>query len=482
MANKKVSTPITAILWSFLQRGGGISISFISNMILARLLIPEDFGIIGLILVFTSLADTLVDAGLGSALIQKKSISKQDISTVFTSNIIISVILFGILFLTAPYIADYVSVEGFDLYLRVQLLTVLLRALYVVEFSLMNRNLRFKDLAKINVIASLLSVSLAITFAFMGYGVWSIIIKNISLQIILVFLYKYYNKVVLDFKFNKKTFLELFSFGGYVSLTYFLDFVYNNLIILIMGKNYSVKDLGYYTQANSLEQIPVNTLSMVVNQVMFPFFSKFQNDKKRVIINIRKTVLLITFFVFPILFFLICFAEPVIVFLFTEKWLPSVKIFQILCFSGLVNALIHANRSVLKSLGYSRVLFISQLISITIGIILLIIGFKYSLAILLILIVLNSYFNYLIIAVFVQFKTGYKLWSQIYDFSFNLISSVIMIFITLVSSSYMVMNSFLFLVVNLLIFATLYISFHFLLNTKSFILVKELFLKKKQYD
>ena len=239
MANKKVSTPITAILWSFLQRGGGISISFISNMILARLLIPEDFGIIGLILVFTSLADTLVDAGLGSALIQKKSISKQDISTVFTSNIIISVILFGILFLTAPYIADYVSVEGFDLYLRVQLLTVLLRALYVVEFSLMNRNLRFKDLAKINVIASLLSVSLAITFAFMGYGVWSIIIKNISLQIILVFLYKYYNKVVLDFKFNKKTFLELFSFGGYVSLTYFLDFVYNNLIILIMGKNYS---------------------------------------------------------------------------------------------------------------------------------------------------------------------------------------------------------------------------------------------------
>ena len=247
----------------------------------------------------------------------------------------------------------------------------------------------------------------------------------------------------------------------------------------MLGKNYSVKNLGYYTQANSLVQIPVNTISLVVNQVMFPFFSNFQNDKKRIINNMSKTVSLISCFIFPIMLFTICFAEPLIVLLFSEKWLPSSKIFQILCFYGLVNSLTHANRSVLKSLGYSGFLFTSQLISITIGIILLIIGLKYSLTILLILFVLNSYINYIIVGFFVHFKIGYKLWNQFYDLSFNLSSSIVVIIVTFFLSNYIVMNNVLFLVVNFLIFSTLYVLIHFIFNSTSFSIIKELLLKKR---
>lgn len=479
MASKTISSPIVAALWSFVQRIGGIAISFISNIILARLLFPEDFGIIGLIVVFSSLADTLVDAGLGSALIQKKNISKQDISTVFTTNVFFSLLLFTIIFITAPFIADFVGVEGFDLYLRVQVLTILLRALYVVEFSILNRDLRFKDLATINMVSSLLSVGFAISFAYMGYGVWSLIIKNIALQIFLVILYKYFIRVSVSFSFNKKSFWQLFSFGGYVSLTYLLDFVYSNIVTLLLGKKYSVKDLGYYTQANSLRQIPINTLSLVVGQVMFPFFSKFQNDNQRVIETMRKTVLLISFFIFPILFFLILFAEPIIVLLFSDRWLPSVKIFQILCVGGFVNALIHANRSVLKSLGYSKVLFLAQVISILIGFVLLIIGFNYSLSILLTLIVLNSFLNFLILATFVHAKIGYKVWIQIKDLLLNLFLSVIVLIAIFMLSKYIVLNTFLYLTINLFVFAFIYLLFHFTLNTSSFILIKEIFIKKK---
>ena len=187
----KFSQPIIATLWSVVQRVGGISISFISNIILARLLFPEDFGTIGLIIVFSSLADTLVDAGLGSALIQKNKITKHDISTVYTINVFFSVFLFSLIYILSPFFADYIGIDNFAIYLRVQVLTILLRALYVVEFSLLNRRLRFKDLAQINVVASFFSSAIAITFAYMGYGIWSLIIKNISLQLILVVLYKY---------------------------------------------------------------------------------------------------------------------------------------------------------------------------------------------------------------------------------------------------------------------------------------------------
>jgi O-antigen/teichoic acid export membrane protein len=479
MTDKTISTPIVAALWSFVQRIGGIAISFISNIILARLLFPEDFGTIGLIVVFSSLADTLVDAGLGSALIQKNKVTKQDLSTVFTTNIVFSIILFTIIFIAAPFISDYVGVEGFDIYLRVQVLTILLRALYVVEFSLLNRELRFKDLAKINVISSFFSVIVAVIFAYRGYGVWSLIIKNISLQLILVFLYKYFIKVSVSLNFNKKSFWELFNFGGYVSLTYLLDFIFSNIVTLLLGKRYSVKDLGYYTQANSLRQIPINTLSLVVGQVMFPFFSKFQNDNQRVIDSMRKTVLLISFSIFPILLFLVLFAEPIIVLLFSDKWLPSAKIFQILCFSGLVNALIHANRSVLKSLGYSKIIFLAQVISIIIGFTLLVIGLNYSLTTLLIFIVINSYFNFLILAIFVHLKIGYKLWSQIKDLLLNLFLSVLVMYTVSMLSKFIVMNNFFYITINLLIFTSIYLASHFILNTSSFVLIKNMFLKKK---
>lgn len=478
MTKGGMSLPIVSALWSFIQRVGGITISFVSNVILARLLFPEDFGIIGLILIFSSLADTLVDAGLGSALIQKDKITKQDISTVFSVNILFSLFLFAVFFISAPLIADFVEVKNFDIYLRVQIITIILRALYVIEFSILNKKLRFKDLAKINVLSSLLSAIIAIVLAYLGYGVWSLIIKNIALQFFLVVLYKLYIKTAVNFSFDKKSFSELLHFGGFVSLTYLLDFIYSNTISLFLGKKYSVKDLGYYTQASSLRQIPINTLSLVVSQVMFPMFSKFQNDSQRVIQSMSKVVRFTSFFIFPALAFLILFAEPIIVLLFSLKWLPSAKIFQILCFGGLVNALIHANRNVLKSLGFSKLLFAAQVVSVTIGFSFLIIGLNYSLNTLLILIAAHSFINFFILGIFVHIKVKYLFWNQIKDLSINAVFSIISIFTIYMISTYINLNSFLYLLINSLIFGLMYYCLHFVFKTKSLALIMNTFLKK----
>lgn len=478
MFRGEISLTILSVLWSFVQRVGGITISFVSNVILARILFPEDFGIIGLILVFSSLADTLVDAGLGSALIQKEKITKQDISTVFSANILFSLFLFAVFFISAPLIANFVEVKNFDIYLRIQIITIILRALYVTEFSILNKKLRFKDLAKINILSSLLSAIIAIVLAYLGYGVWSLIIKNISLQIFLVVLYKLYIRTSVNFSFDKKSFSELLNFGGFVSLTYLLDFIYSNTISLLLGKKYSLKDLGYYTQANSIRQIPINTLSLVVAQVMFPMFSKFQNDSQRVIESMGKLVRFITFFIFPALAFLILFAEPIVVLLFSSKWLPSAKIFQILCFGGLVNALIHANRNVLKSLGFSKLLFIAEIISVLIGFSFLIIGLNYNLNTLLVLIAFHSFINFFILGIFVHIKLKYFFWNQIKDLSINAVFSIVSIFITFIISICINLNNFLYLLINSLIFIFTYYCLHFVFKTKSLALIMNIFLKK----
>jgi len=468
---------VQATLWSFFQRGGTIIVSFISNLILARILFPEDYGIIGLILVFTSLADTFVDGGLSSALIQRKTISKNDISTAFTSNLIVSIVLYGMIFILSPTLARYFNIQNFDLYVRVQSLTVIFRAFYVVEFSMLNRNLQFKKLARINIVSSLLSAIAAIGFASFDYGIWSLIIKNITLQLMLVILYKHFVKLNITLGWNKESFLDLIGFGGLVSLTYLLDFVYTNVLSFFLGRNYSVKDLGYYSQANSLEQVPVTTLSLVVNQVMFPFISKIQNEKDKVVKNTRKSVTMITFLIFPILFFLIYYAYPVIALLYSDKWLPSVPYFQILCFGGLINALIHANRSVLKSMGRTQLLFVSQLITVSLGFVLLFIGLNYRIEILLILVVSSFYLNYFLVAFFNQIATGYTIWNQISDLLHNLIFSIIAITITYVISKFIILPNFYFLFLVFVIFYSLYLLFHFMFRTKSFLTIKEIFIR-----
>ena len=180
---------VSGTFWSTLQRFGSLAIGFVSNMVLARLLCPEDFGTIGMIMVFVSIADVLVDGGLGNAIIQKKNLNAKDIDTVFTSNLFFSLFLFFLIFGIAPFIEIYTEIYNLSLYLRVQSVMILIRAFYVVPFSILNKSLGFKNLAKIGIFASLVSTVVAISLAFLGFGIWSLIFRNIILDFLLCILY-----------------------------------------------------------------------------------------------------------------------------------------------------------------------------------------------------------------------------------------------------------------------------------------------------
>ncbi len=459
---------LKATLWSFLQRAGSLIIGFVANMVLARLLEPEDFGCIAIILVFVSFADILIDSGLTSALIQKKDVSDNDVSTVFSVNLSVSIVLFILIFFAAPAIGRFVGISNLALYLRVESIAVLIRAFYCIQAASLSKNLKFKYLAKYNILSSFFSATIAIVLAALGCGVWSLVAKNLILQLSLCLLYRHASKVSYRLGFFKENFKELFSFGWFVALTTFLDVLYSNLTAFLIGKRYSVKELGYYNQASSLEQIPVYSLSMVVNQVLFPFMSKMQDDAFRILNNTRKVITVTTFFTFPLMVYLIFFAKPVIIFIYSAKWEPSAIFFQILCFGGMVNSLIHICRNVLKSIGETKALFYTQIVITLIAIIGVVVFLRFGIKWLVTWVACCSYFNWLTISFITGKKIGYNLFLQLKDVSLNVGFAIIAGFLSHYLTCLVSSNAIVVALVGAAVFAVVYYLLHFFLKTASY--------------
>ncbi|MGM9777831.1 MAG: lipopolysaccharide biosynthesis protein, partial [Prevotella sp.] len=412
---------IKGTIWSGIQRFGSLAIGFISNIVLARLLCPEDFGAMAMVMVFVGIADTIVDGGLGNALIQKKEIEDIDIKTVFSSNLVFSILLFVLFFLIAPLIEEYTNINNLAVYIRVEAFQLFFRALYVIPFSLMQKKFEFARLARINIIASSLSVVTAISFALFGYGIWSLILKNLSLDFYLLILYAIIGPMNYKIGFGWKSFKKLFSFGFFVVLANLFETLYSNLVSFFVGKKYAAKELGYYNQAHALQQIPTYSITAVLNQVLFPYFSNLQESRENLESKLRLSLQMMTFFVFPLLLFLICFAEQIITILYSSKWLPSVPYFQLLCIGGLLNAMIHINRSYIKAAGRTKVIFIIQVLSTVIGIILLYVGLCHSMIMGMSALAFNGIILYIMTASISGKESNYSIFRQLLDVSPNMV-------------------------------------------------------------
>ena len=447
---------VGATIWSSIQRFGGLAISFISNMVLARLLSPDDFGTMGLIMVFITVADVLVDGGLGNALIQKKNLEEKDNTTIFSANLFFSLFLFTCIFLIAPTIESFTQVQGFSLLLRVQSVCVLIRAFYVVNVSHITRDLKYQTLAKITLASQFIATTLAIVMAYFGWGVWSLLLKTILLDFCSCLLYAIASPFKYKIAFDKESFKELFSFGFPVALANIIESLYSNIVSFIIGKAYYVKDLGYFNQANSLKQIPVYSISAVINQVFFPYFSRIQDETNTLAQQYRTTIRVVTFFVYPILSFLIFFAEPVITLLYSEKWLPCVPIFQILCLSGYLNSLYHLSRSTIKAIGKSKLLLTTQIISLLISLVFVCVFLKFDIKTFVWVIVIDSVISYSVVGFCIGKFLNYSLLRQIKDWGYTCALSIVVAFLSCFLANYsnmpMVVNIILFLTINIILF------------------------------
>lgn len=332
-------------------------IKFITLIIIARILTPEDFGLIGLLAIFLAIANTFVDSGLGEALIQKKEVNKTDISTVFIFNVFLGLILYGILFASAPLIADFFNEDRLINITKILALNVIITSFGLVQNSLLIKNIDFKKQSYANIISSVLSGIIGIIMAVRGYGVWALVFQTISQNFFRTLLLWLLIKIQILPRFSLSSFKQLFGFSVHLMSSWLINTIFENIYSLIIGKLYAIKDLGFYTKANRLQQIPTLTINGVIQSVSFPVLAKMQDNPNKLKENYRKLLKVFVAINFPVMIFLLVVSKPLIILLLTNKWEPAAPYLQLFCIIGLIYPIITINLNILKVVNKTRIYF-----------------------------------------------------------------------------------------------------------------------------
>ena len=415
MSSSLKQKTISGVIWSTVQKFGTMSISLISNFVLARLLSPEDYGCIGILAIFIVVAGVFINGGFAGALVQKKDPTTEDYSTVFYWNIVVSLLMYIILYLTAQYIAGFYKMPLLESVLQVQGLILIIQALSVVQFNKLRKELKFKSLSIVQLTATIISIFVAITMAYCDCGVWALVTQQLVLSSITTILLWHASSWRPSLCFSIKSFKELFSYGSFLLFSDLLNSICENVQGLIIGKRYSVIDMGFYSQAKKMEEVPTTTISYVVSSVTFPVFAKLQNDKERLFAAVRKCTNMMNFLNFPLMILLIVIAEPLFIVLFSDKWIESVPYFKILCVAGLVNCLQSVNYQATAAVGRSKAIFKWNIIKRIVGLLLIFIGMHWGVEGILWAVVAGFYFTFIVNAVVAATSTTYTLLMQIKD-------------------------------------------------------------------
>lgn len=325
---------LNGIFWNTAERILLQIIQIVVSVVLARILVPADFGLIAMLTVFIALSDTIVQGGFRQTIIIRQNLSPIDYSTAFVYNLCVSVILYLGIFIAAPYIAGFYHEPKLVGVVRVLSLVNLINAGYMVQDALLQKNMRFKLLAQRNALASIISGSVSILLAVLGFGVWSLVFLTISRAVVInVFLW--INSVwKFSLKFSWPSFKENFLFGSRIMLTNITNTIFDNIYNLIIGKYYSKADLGYYYQANKLQRVPIDSMSGVISKTATPLLARHQDDLPQLHKNYFYLFKLSAIVIIPMIMLLLVISKDLIILLYTAKWAASIKIFRILIIGG----------------------------------------------------------------------------------------------------------------------------------------------------
>lgn len=369
---------ISSMIWNAIQRFGTMAISFVGNMVLARILSPDDFGCIGMLAIFISLAETFIDGGFGSALIQKKNPTQEDYSTIFFWNLFVAVFLFIGLFFASPLVARFYHMPILADILKATSLILVINSFAVIQTNILTKNLEFKLIAKINLIAMCVGVAVGICLAYKGWGVWSLVVKNLLAAFVSSVMLWLLTSWRPSFIFSWKSFKSLFSFGSLLLISRLMNSLFENIQGLVIGRYYTAKDLGYYSQAKKIDQIPSSSISQIVTRVTFPVFSSISDDKTALRNAVKKNILCTSYLFFPLQILLILISRELVILLLTDKWVDSIPLFRIMCIYSMFISLNSINSNIYIAMGNSKLYFWVQLIKKTIGVTLLVLGISFG--------------------------------------------------------------------------------------------------------
>lgn len=372
---------VNSIIWSGIERFSTLFIQFVCTIFIARVLTPSDFGLIGMLTIFVSIAQTIVDSGFGQALVRKQTISTIDYSSVFYVNLALGVILYIILYLCSDYIALFYNMPDLARISKIIFLVIPINALSLIQYTIFQRNINFKILSKITIYSSILSGGIGILAAFKLQNVWALVIQNILLYFFRTLFLWIRTDWYPQLKFSFSSIKEMFTFSINLLFAGLISNIFNNIYSLVIGKFYTPTDLGYYSQADRIQKIPSTSITEVIQRVTFPILSTIQDDKQRLKDSYRKIINMTLFIIAPLMLFLAAIASDLFDLFLTEKWKIASHYFKILCFTGICYPLSCINLNILIVRGKSKIIFYLECMKKIILLIILCITINFSMTV-----------------------------------------------------------------------------------------------------
>jgi len=465
---------ITGFAWSFIESIIGQGITFFVGIILARLLSPKEFGLIGMLIIFISISQLLIDSGFSHALIRKQNCSQQDYSTVFYFNIVLGISLYFLLFIAANAISVFFHEPTLKPLIRVLGLAIIINSFTIIQNVLLTKQINFKLQSKISIASFFISGIIGIYMAYTGWGVWSLVTMTVFKYSVNSVLLWFWNKWKPIWCFSRRSFTELFSFSGKLFVTQLIDTLYRNLYYVIIGKYFAAAELGYYTRAEQFQSLPSANLQGVIGRVSYPVLATLQNDAPRLRDTYKKLIRSTMLITFVLMLGMAASAESMVLSLVGEKWEPCIIYLQLLCFVGIFYPLSALNLNMLYVKGRTdlalRIEIVKKVLWIPVFVLAVLFGIKVMILSMIILSViatfLNSYWSGRLI--------GYSFFEQAKDISPSFLIALTMSLVVLVEGFIVPLPAFPLFLIQLVSGALLTLGLCEALRYKDYIYIKNI--------
>lgn len=458
---------VSGVVWAVSEKFGIYGVKLILGIVLARLLTPEDFGLIGMITVFFSISEVFVNSGFSMAYVQKKTINDADADTVFYTNLFISVILYFSLFFGAPVIAKFYEQPELINLTRVMGLVVFINSFNIIQRAQITRAVNFRKLTKVTVISTISSGIIGISAAYYGLGVWSLVIQSLANRTFIAVGFWATSNYSPKWQFSKQSFKEMFSFGSWMLITSVIRKIFDNVYILAIGKFFPAAQLGFYTKSKQFQRMASENIAGAIGQVAFPVYSKLQDDKEKLRSAMRKFLQHSLFFMVPLLIVLIVVAEPFVILLLKEKWAPMIPYLQLLCIVGMLYPIHIVNVQALTAQGESRLSFRLDIIKNGLRLINILTMYRFGVIYIILGEVLLSFIALIINSWYAHRLVNYGLWKQVLSIWKIFVGGIIAGFIGYLPSL-IYTNLYILFFSGLFLMGFVYFGFQYLFNRQLF--------------
>lgn len=464
---------ISGFFWSFSDNFINQLIHFVVGIVLARLLTPSEFGLIGMITIFIAVSESFIDSGFSQALIRKKECTEADLSTVFYFNLAVGFIFFVILFVSAPAIGRFFDEPKLSELVRVLGIVLIIDAITVIQRTLLIRKINFKLQTKVSVISTIISGIVGITMAFNGFGVWSLVARTLSQRVLnslLLWIWNNWRPILI---FSLGSFKELFSFGSKLLISGLLDTIYKNIYYLIIGKYFSAQELGYYTRADGFKNLPSKNLNGIISRVSYPVLAQLQDDTAKLKAGYKKIIKTTMYITFISMAGMAAVAEPMVISLIGEKWRPAILYLQLLCFVGAMYPLHSLNLNMLNVKGRSDLYLKLEIIKKILAIPTIIVGIIWGIKIMILGMWVNSIIAYYLNSYYSGRLISYPVREQISDIIPSLLIALFMGVVVFLTGEVIKFGETSKLLIQILIAAIFVIFTSELLKSESYLFIKE---------